>query len=140
MINLSVNIKGIELNYPIYISNNDLSELKNTVADEINHKNYIVVFSEKVYKLYSKILDFPKDRTLVLKDGEAEKNPKNYFKILDFALKNKLKREGYSLLLKREKNLGDTDSCFFGSDSGSDFAGTPGGIRTHDPLFRRQVL
>ena len=93
MINLSVNIKGIELNYPIYISNNDLSELKNTVADEINHKNYIVVFSEKVYKLYSKILDFPKDRTLVLKDGEAEKNPKNYFKILDFALKNKLKRE-----------------------------------------------
>ena len=93
MINLSVNIKGIELNYPIYISNSDLSGLKNAVLNEIGHKNYIIVFSEKVYKLYSKILDFPKEKTLVLKDGEAEKSQKNYLKILDFALKNKLKRE-----------------------------------------------
>lgn len=93
MINLSVNIKGMELNYPIYISNSDLTELKSAIFNEINHKNYIVVFSEKVYKLYSKILDFPKEKTFVLKDGENEKNYKNYLKILDFALRNKLKRE-----------------------------------------------
>ena len=93
MINLSVNIKGIELNYPIYISNNNLTELKSAILNEINHKNYIVVFSEKVYKLYSAVLNFPKEKTFILKDGENEKNHKNYIKILDFALKNKLKRE-----------------------------------------------
>lgn len=93
MINLSVNIKGIELNYPIYISNSDLTELKSNIINEIGEKNYIVVFSKKVYKLYSKILNFPKENTLIINDGEAQKNFKNYKKILDFALKHKLKRE-----------------------------------------------
>ena len=93
MIDLSVNIKGIELNYPIKIMNNDLSELNSALMEEINHKNFIVVFSEKVYKLYSKILDFPKEKVFILKDGEDQKNYKNYLKILDFALKNKLKRD-----------------------------------------------
>lgn len=93
MTDLYINIKPNEFSYPIYISGDDLSELKNSVMDAINRKNYIVIFSEKVYKIYSKILDFPKEKTLILRDGEAEKNFKNYTKILDFALKNKLKRE-----------------------------------------------
>lgn len=93
MINLSVNLKEKEKNYPIYINNNDLSALKNSILEEINNKNYIVVFNEKVHKLYSKILDFPKDKVFILKDGEREKNHKNYFKILNFALQKKLKRE-----------------------------------------------
>ena len=93
MINLAVNIKEQNKNYPIYINNNDLSELKDTILNEIEHKNYIVIFSEKVYKLYSKILDFPKDKIFILKDGEREKNYKNYMKILNFALTKKLKRE-----------------------------------------------
>ena len=93
MINLSVNINEKNISYPIFISNEDLSALKDKIAAEINHKNYIVVFSEKVYKLYSKILNFPRERTYILKDGESEKNYKNYIKILDYALKNKLKRE-----------------------------------------------
>ena len=93
MINLSVNIAQKDVNYPIYISNEDLNDLKNKIMAEIGHKNYIVVFSEKVYKIYSKLLDFPKDYVFVLKDGEVEKNHKNYLKILDFALRRKLKRE-----------------------------------------------
>ncbi len=93
MINLSVNIKGLELNYPIYINNIDIENLKNAILNETDNKNYIVVISKKVHKIYSKILDFPKDKTLVITDGEREKNYKNYLKILNFALKKKLKRE-----------------------------------------------
>lgn len=93
MINLSVNIREKEINYPIYINNNDLNKLKKSIFDEINHKNYIVIFSKKVHKLYSKILDFPNEKTLVLPDGEHQKNNKNLSKILDFALSKNLKRE-----------------------------------------------
>lgn len=93
MINLSVNILEKETNYPIYINNSDLNKLKKSILDEINHKNYIVIFSKKVHKLYSKILDFPKEKTLILLDGEPQKNHKNLSKILDFALSKKLKRE-----------------------------------------------
>jgi 3-dehydroquinate synthase len=93
MIKLSVNISEQRTSYPICICNTDLSELKRLVLENINYKNYIVIFSQKVYKLYSKILDFPKDKIYVLPDGEKEKNYKNYIKILNFALSKKLKRE-----------------------------------------------
>jgi 3-dehydroquinate synthase len=93
MIKLSVNITNKNIGYPICIYNTDLSELKRLVLENINYKNYIVIFSQKVYKLYSKILDFPKDKIYVLPDGEKEKNYKNYIKILNFALSKNLKRE-----------------------------------------------
>jgi 3-dehydroquinate synthase len=93
MINLSVNIKEKEISYPIYINNIDINNLKESILKEIDNKNYIVVISKKVYNLYAKILDFPKNKTFILKDGEKEKNYKNYIKILNFALSKKLKRE-----------------------------------------------
>ncbi len=93
MINLSVNINSKNIQYPIYISNEDICDLKSKIISEICDKNYVVVISEKVYKLYGKALDFPKKALFVLKDGEIEKNQKNYLKILDFMLKRKLKRE-----------------------------------------------
>lgn len=93
MENLEVNIKGKDKSYPIYINNEDIENLKKHILNEIDNKNYIVVFSQKVYKLYSKILDFPKDKTYILKDGEDEKNIQNYSKILDFAMSKKLTRE-----------------------------------------------
>lgn len=93
MINLSVKIKEKEKSYPIYINNIDICNLKNAILNEINNKNYIVIFNQKVYKLYGQILDFPKDKIFILKDGEQEKNYKNYIKILEFALVKKLKRE-----------------------------------------------
>lgn len=93
MINLSVNIKENEISYPIYINNTDINMLKKSILEEIENKNYIVVISKKVYQLYSKNLDFPKEKILILPDGEKEKNFKNYQNILDFALSKKLKRE-----------------------------------------------
>lgn len=93
MENLEVNIKGKNISYPIFISNNDLGNLKSAIMEKIGNKNYIVIFSQKVYKLYSKVLNFPHDRTLVLKDGENQKNFKNYEKIINFALSKKLTRE-----------------------------------------------
>lgn len=93
MINIPVNIKENDIFYSININNNDLNKLKKAIFEEINYKNYIVVFSQKVYKLYSKILDFPKDKIIILKDGEREKNYKNYLRIMNFAFSKKLKRE-----------------------------------------------
>ena len=93
MSKLIVNIKQQEINYPIYITNNDLTDLKAEIMEKVGLKNYIVVISQKVYKLYSKILNLPKEKVFILRDGEVEKNFDNYRKILNFALKNKLKRE-----------------------------------------------
>lgn len=93
MINLRVQIQGKEKSYPIYINNSDLSTLKDSILNQIGNKNYIVVINQTVSKLYSKILDFPKDKIFILEDGEREKNYKNYIKILNFALQKKLKRE-----------------------------------------------
>ena len=90
---LDVNILEKDTYYPIYISNENLENLKDKILQEIGDTNYIVIFSQKVHKLYSKILNFPKAKTLILKDGETEKNFKNYTKILDFALSQKLIRK-----------------------------------------------
>lgn len=90
---LQMHIKSKEKSYPIFINNDELSNLKSKILEACNNKNYIVVFSQKVYKLYSKVLNFPKNKIFVLKDGEKEKNYKNYIKILNFALSQKLKRE-----------------------------------------------
>jgi len=99
MNNLEVNIKSRNKTYPIYIDNSDIADLKKKILKECNGKNYIVVINQKVYKLYSKILDFPKDNIFILKDGEKEKNYRNYTKILDFALSKKLKREDYIIAI-----------------------------------------
>ena len=94
MCKLEVNIQSAQKHYPIFINNHDLENLSNEIFEYLNSENYIVVISQKVYKLYSEILNFPKEKVFILKDGESEKNIKNYTKILDFALKNHLTREG----------------------------------------------
>lgn len=90
---LEVNIKEKNLSYPIIINNDDIENLKSSILNTIGNKNYIVIISQKVHKLYSKLLDFPKEKIFILKDGENEKNFKNYEKILNFALSKKLTRE-----------------------------------------------
>lgn len=90
---MEVNITGSQKKYPIFFLNDNIENLKTKIIDYIEKKNYIVVISRKVYKLYSKILDFPKDKILILKDGEREKNFSNYTKILNFALNKKLTRQ-----------------------------------------------
>ena len=86
MLELNVNIKNNETSYPIIIKNDDISNIKSIIENKIGTNKYIVIFSEKVYKLYSNELKFPKNQVFILKDGEKEKNIKNYTKILDFVL------------------------------------------------------
>ncbi len=90
---LNVNINEKEKKYPIHISNNNIENLQTMIMQEVGENNYIVVISKKVYKLYGKLLNFPKEKTFVLNDGEKEKNLSNYNKILEFALSKKLTRK-----------------------------------------------
>lgn len=99
MVNLEVKIQGKNKSYPIYINNSDVEVLKDEILNYINNKNYIVIFCEKVYKLYVKVLNFPKDKIFVLKDGEEQKNFSNYSKIIDFALSKKLTREDFIIAI-----------------------------------------
>lgn len=99
MTKLDVNINGKSKFYPIFINNNNLETLTNSILEQVGNKNYIVIFSEKVYKLYSRVLNFPKSKTYILKDGEREKNFKNYEKILNFALSKKLTRQDYIIAI-----------------------------------------
>lgn len=92
MINLSVNIKSENKSYPIFIESCTVSALKEQILSFLNGKNFLVVISEKVEKLYGKELSFDKSQKFVLKDGEKEKNFKNYKRILEKALKMKLTR------------------------------------------------
>ena len=89
---LNVNITEKKKSYPIFLSNDNLENLQAVIMEQLGNSNFIVVISKKVYKLYASVLNFPKDKTLVLKDGESQKNIHILERILDFALKHKLTR------------------------------------------------
>lgn len=93
MCKLEVNIKSAQKNYPIFINNHDIETLRDEIFSVLPAKNYIVVISQKVFKIYGKMLGFPKEKVFILKDGEKEKNIQNYSKILNFALSHHLTRE-----------------------------------------------
>ena len=90
---IEVKIKSSEKKYPIFIENEAIADLREKIFSSINGRNYLVVISQKVEKLYGKILKIPKTNKFVLKDGEKEKTFKNYKKILEHALKLKLTRK-----------------------------------------------
>lgn len=90
---LEVKIKEQEKSYPISFENCEICELKEKILEFTGGKNYAVVISQKVAKLYGKTLGFDKNRIFVLKDGEKEKNQKNFERILKFCQKLKLTRE-----------------------------------------------
>lgn len=93
MITLTVKIKENEKSYPIIIENNDIKELKNQIFSYLKGKKFVVVISQKVDKLYGNLIGFNKEDKFILKDGEEQKNLKNYEKILKFCLEKKLTRE-----------------------------------------------
>lgn len=93
MANLSVKIQSKENCYPIQITDSDISDLKPQILAQIRGSKFLVIISEKVNKLYGKILGFNDDEKFILKDGEKEKNFKNYQKILTRALKLGLTRQ-----------------------------------------------
>lgn len=93
MTTLNINIPSKEKSYPIYIEDTDISGLKEKILSSVRGTKFLIVISEKVDKLYGKILGFNNDEKFILKDGEKEKNFKNYKKILERALKIGLTRQ-----------------------------------------------
>ena len=93
MTTLNINIPSKEKSYPIYIEDTDISGLKEKILSSVRGTKFLIVISEKVDKLYGKILSFNNDEKFILKDGEKEKNFKNYKKILERALKIGLTRQ-----------------------------------------------
>lgn len=79
--------------YPVFIDFEPIENLEEKVCSHTKANKILVVISQKVNKLYGKKLNFKNGIKFVLKDGEGQKNFKNYKKILDFALKNKLERK-----------------------------------------------
>ncbi|MCQ2790225.1 MAG: 3-dehydroquinate synthase, partial [bacterium] len=79
--------------YPIFISIDKISTIEAHLRDFTNANKFLIVISEKVNKLYGKELNFKNSIKYVLKDGEKEKNIKNYQKIMNFAIKNNLERK-----------------------------------------------
>lgn len=92
MISLSVNIKEAGKSYPINIEWDEISTMRNKILSYVKGGKFLVVVSKHVDKLYGDALGFSKEEKFILKDGEKEKNFKNYKKILDRALKMRLTR------------------------------------------------
>ncbi|MGN1153907.1 MAG: hypothetical protein ACI4S3_07745, partial [Candidatus Gastranaerophilaceae bacterium] len=79
--------------YPIYITKDSVRDLTQYINDITSQRRRLVVISKKVYKLYKKDLCFNKDELFILKDGEHEKNIKNYQRIIEKAIKLGLSRK-----------------------------------------------
>lgn len=79
--------------YPIFIDSDSIESIEEKVFAHTKANRLLIVISEKVDRLYGGKLNFKNSLKYVLKDGEKEKNFKNYEKILNFALKNKLERK-----------------------------------------------
>lgn len=99
MYNIIVKINASEKICPILIKNNGIENLREEIFEITGKNNYLIVISEKVFKLYGKQLKFPTDNIFILKDGEKEKNFKNYKKILEKALKLKLTRKDFLIAI-----------------------------------------
>lgn len=82
-----------EKKYPIFIDSEPIENLNERIFNYTKANKILIIISEKVNKLYGNKFAFKNSIKFVLKDGETQKNFKNYKKILDFALKNKLERK-----------------------------------------------
>ena len=89
---LEINIPQTDKSYKININNAPIEALYKELLLKTQGKKRLIVFSEKVFQLYSKNLPFPKHEIFILKDGENQKNYKNYLKIVNALIKNKMSR------------------------------------------------
>lgn len=89
---LSVKISP-DKKYPIFIDNDPIETLQEKIFHYTNANKILIIISEKVNKLYGQKFNYKNSIKFVLKDGEEQKNFKNYERILNFALKNKLERK-----------------------------------------------
>lgn len=89
---LEINIPETDKTYEIYINNDSIESLYSDLLNRTNNRKRLVVFSERVFKLYGKLLPFPREEVFVLKDGESQKNLKNYLRIVERLIKAKMSR------------------------------------------------
>lgn len=78
---LNVEVKD----YNIIITDDSFTNLMEELISYTSEQKRLFVVSQKVYKLYKKELDLSEYDFIVIKDGEKEKNFKNYVKILEKA-------------------------------------------------------
>ncbi len=91
---LTINIPSAEAkSYNIYINDDNFKSLRRNLDKETEGRKRLVVFSERVYELYGRVLGFEKSETFVLKDGEKYKNIKSYEKIIKKMIALKLSRK-----------------------------------------------
>lgn len=90
---LKMTIPQSESEYEIYIDNSPVEALYKDLLARTQSRKRLIIFSEKVFKLYAKNLPFPKHEVFVLRDGEAQKNIKNYFKIVERLIQLKMTRK-----------------------------------------------
>lgn len=80
--------------YEIEITDEPISEITEQIIKATEGKKRLFVICEKVYKLYSEQIKIPEtDGIIILKDGEKEKNYKNYLKIIKKAIETGLTRK-----------------------------------------------
>lgn len=82
-----------EKEYLIEISDNSFEKFNQELNEFTQNKKRLIVISNKVYHLYYDKLNFRKDEIYILKDGEKEKNYKNYLKIMQRAIDMGLTRK-----------------------------------------------
>ena len=82
-----------EKKYNIEISDESFEKLNREIAKITEGQKRLVVISKKVYDLYRDDLDFDEEEIFILKDGEREKNIKNYLKIIERAVQRGLTRK-----------------------------------------------
>lgn len=79
--------------YPIYIEKDSIRSLVKKLNEQSVGRRRLIVISKKVYKLYNQDFNFSKDELFILKDGEDQKNMKNYLKIVEKAVSLGLSRK-----------------------------------------------
>ena len=81
---LNVDINNSK-NYKIQITDDKFSKLIEDINMSTAKQKRLFVISQKVYNLYKQELCFNENELLIIKDGEEQKNFKNYIKILGTA-------------------------------------------------------
>lgn len=82
-----------EKKYNIEITDESFETLNKGISKLTQGRKRLVIISKRVYELYIDKLDFNDEEIFILKDGEKEKNIKNYIKIMERALKLGLTRK-----------------------------------------------
>ena len=79
--------------YNIEISDDSFAKLNQELYKITYGQKRLVIISKKVYEIYGSELNFEEDEIFILKDGEKEKNIKNYLRIMESAIQRGITRK-----------------------------------------------